>query len=273
MASFLYFCILRRVNITVTGETDTGKTTLINALDLIVPRDFRKIYVESAIESLNQREFGKHQLKYHVDQIEDDQITTKYSKSNQIKKLLHRSPDIIYLGEILTREEAEAFFHCLSAGLKGFQTVHSASISSLLTRFNRHFKINSSCFSDLDLLILMKKDSTNNKRRVIQIAEIGHFKTVCPLFEYSPQKDDWDIGKYNLYNYKTIQKLLKYETLDEETFYRYLNIYKQMFELLKNFNKMLPIDLVEIFHEIGHISRFGLQKLEEFWNAWKNKTY
>ncbi len=57
ISAFLYFLILRRVNITVTGETDTGKTTLINALDLLTPKEFRKIYVENIIESLNQSQY------------------------------------------------------------------------------------------------------------------------------------------------------------------------------------------------------------------------
>jgi len=107
IASFLYILILRRVNITVTGETDTGKTTLINALDLLTPKEFRKIYVENVIESLNQSEYGRHQLKYKVDSLQG-QSNHQLSKQDQIKKLLHRTPDIIYLGEILTKDEAEA---------------------------------------------------------------------------------------------------------------------------------------------------------------------
>ena len=107
IAAFLYFIILRKRNITITGETDTGKTTLINALDLMAPKEFRKIYVENVTESLKQSDLGKHQLKYCVNSLEDNQ-SKKYSKSNIIKTLLHRTPDIIYLGEILTKEEAEA---------------------------------------------------------------------------------------------------------------------------------------------------------------------
>ena len=100
--------------------------------------------MENVIESLNQSKFNRHQLKYQVDSLAEgkEQI---YSKQNQIKKLLHRTPDIIYLGEILTKEEAEAMFHCLAAGLKGFQTIHSNDINSLLNRFLYHFKIDLSC--------------------------------------------------------------------------------------------------------------------------------
>ncbi|MFX1313486.1 MAG: ATPase, T2SS/T4P/T4SS family, partial [Promethearchaeota archaeon] len=189
MAAFLYFNLLRRVNITVTGETDTGKTTLINALDLLAPKEFRKIYVENITESLNQNEFGKHQLKYKADSLENP-IKQDFTKSNLIKTLLHRTPDIIYLGEILTKEETEALFHCLASGLKGFQTIHANDIGSLINRFLYHFKINKSCLFDLDLIILMKKEF--NKRRIVSLVEIDksnseNDKFYNPIFQYSPR--------------------------------------------------------------------------------------
>ncbi|MFX0147020.1 MAG: ATPase, T2SS/T4P/T4SS family, partial [Candidatus Hodarchaeota archaeon] len=139
IAAYLYFNITRRTNLTVTGETNTGKTTLINALDLLIPKEFRKIYVESITESLNQSSYERHQLKYKVDS-QENTFKQKFSKQNQIKKLLHRTPDIIYLGEILTKGEANAMFHCLAAGLRGFQTIHSNDLDSLINRFLFHFK-------------------------------------------------------------------------------------------------------------------------------------
>ncbi|MBD3211127.1 MAG: hypothetical protein GF311_00850, partial [Candidatus Lokiarchaeota archaeon] len=170
IASFLYFCVLKNINITVTGRTDSGKTTLINSLDLHTPKEFRKIYIENAIESLDQLLYGKHQLKFKVNSLSDS-IDIQNKKSGQIKKLLHRTPDLIYLGEILTKEECDAMFHCLSVGLRGFQTIHSNDINSLINRFLYHFQIEKSCLNDLDILILMKKDK-NGRRKVVSINQI-----------------------------------------------------------------------------------------------------
>ncbi len=243
IASFLYFNSLKRNNITVIGEIDTGKTTLINTLDLILPKEFRKIYIENAI---------------------------LYSKSNQIKKLLQLCPDIIYLGDVLTKEEAEAMFHCLSAGLRGFQTIHANNIESLVNRFRYHFKIDPSCFNDLDLVILMKKDSNSSTRRIIEIAEINYEGEIDSLFTYNPQTDTWDSLKgVNLFKCKSIQKITKYEKLDKEIFWRYLNIYKQIFEVFTKYKKLPNKVLVEFFHDLASISKIGLQKLEQFWGDWK----
>ena len=273
MASFLYFCILRRINITVTGETDTGKTTLINALDLLTPKEFRKIYIENVIESLNQLSFDKHQLKYKVDSL-DDSLKIKHSKSNQIKTLLHRSPDLIYLGEILTKEEAEAMFHCLAAGLRGFQTIHSNDISSLINRFLYHFKIDISCLNDLNLIILMKKEF--NKRRVVSINEInlnGNLnpkKVYNPIFCYNPENHKWD-NIVSLYQTNTISKLKIYEDLSIEKFNAIINIYYDIFKYLSNSDKISNERLVSFFHKLSYYSMNSIAILQDFWLKWKKK--
>jgi type IV secretory pathway ATPase VirB11/archaellum biosynthesis ATPase len=270
MAAFLYFNILRRKNITVTGETDTGKTTLINAIDLLVPKEYRKIYVENITESLDQSKFGKHQLKYKVDSLEEPLID-KYSKSNQIKTLLHRTPDIIYLGEILTKEEAEAMFQCLAAGLTGFQTIHSRNIESLLNRFIHHFNINRSCLNDLDLVILMKK--LGNERKIMGLYEIYKSYTsegtlFHSIFEYNPKMTDWDLTRM-LYETNVIQDIKKYEGLTEQSFMLNIEIYKEIFEYLLKLVKIDNMDLIDFFHKVSYYTSRSLIELKKFWNYWK----
>ncbi len=270
MASFLYFCVIKRINITVTGETDTGKTTFINALDMLTPKELRKIYIENIEESLNQFDFCKHQLKFRVDSVEST-VKKKYSKNNQIKKLLHRTPDLIYLGEILTKREAEAMFHCLAAGLRGFQTIHADSFESLINRFLFHFDINSSCLEDLDIVILMKK--TENKRKIISISEfffnqknINQFYHI--LFQYKPSINDWTTLK-SLFETKVINKICLYENLDQEKFGSIMKVYQEIFNTLLNIEKIENTELVDLFHKLGYFSLKSLELLIKFWEKWK----
>jgi flagellar protein FlaI len=272
MASFLYFCIIRRVNITVTGETDTGKTTLINAFDLLTPKEFRKIYIENVVESLNQISFNKHQLKYKVDSL-DDSSNKKYSKSNHIKTLLHRSPDLIYLGEILTKEEAEAMFHCLAAGLKGFQTIHSNDVDSLLNRFLYHFTIEQSCLNDLNLIILMKK--TRNNRKIISINEIdlddqNSNRLYRTIFKFSPKNNSWE-NLWPLYETNTINKIREFEYLNLENFTNIINTYYDIFTSISQMEPIENKEIVDLFHRISYYSLESEQDLLEIWNSWKNK--
>jgi type IV secretory pathway ATPase VirB11/archaellum biosynthesis ATPase len=271
ISAFLYFLILRRVNITVTGETDTGKTTLINALDLLTPKEFRKIYVENITESLNQSQYQKHQLKYRVDSLEE-QSTHQASKQNQIKNLLHRSPDIIYLGEILTKEEAEALFHCLAAGLKGFQTIHSNNVDSFLNRIIHHFKINISCLSDLGLLILMKK---NRKSRIIaSIVEMKNNiveanKIYNTLFKFDPHLKNWNAFK-SLYVSNLVEQIRKYEDISQDKFQALFELYEDVFKTLHQIEKLDLYKLIELFDQLSFYSLTNVETLCVFWENWKN---
>ncbi|MFX0080131.1 MAG: ATPase, T2SS/T4P/T4SS family [Candidatus Hodarchaeota archaeon] len=272
IAAFLYFVLLRRRNITITGETDTGKTTLINTLDLLTPKELRKIYIENVTESLKQSDSGNHQLKYRVDSLEEPPFR-KYSKSNIIKTLLHRSPDIIYLGEILTKEEAEAMFHCLAAGLKGFQTIHSNNINSLINRFLYHFNINESCLSDLDLLILMKKEF--NKRRIFSISEIkkntSKGNSFCSIiFKYDPLSKDWKLLK-SLYETEVLTEIIEYENLSKEKFTSFMKVYNEIFEFISSIKRLDNTKLINLFHRISYYSFISIESLNQFWNNWKNK--
>ncbi|MHA1458185.1 MAG: ATPase, T2SS/T4P/T4SS family [Promethearchaeota archaeon] len=271
ISAFLYFLLLRRVNITVTGETDTGKTTLINALDLLTPKEFRKIYVENIIESLNQTQFQRHQLKYQVDSLEEQSIR-QTSKQNQIKNLLHRTPDIIYLGEILTKEEAEALFHCLAAGLKGFQTIHSNTIDSFLNRIIHHFKIHVSCLSDLGLLILMKK---NRQRRIIasivemknKIVKTNEFYTT--LFKFEPHLKNWSVLK-SLYSSNLIEQIRKHEELSQDKFQILFELYHDVFKTLLQIDKLELYKLIKLFDQLSYYSLTNVETLCVFWENWKN---
>ena len=271
IAAFLYFLILRRINITVTGETDTGKTTLINALDLLTPKEFRKIYVENIIESLNQLQYQKHQLKYQVDSLEE-QSTHQTSKQNQIKNLLHRTPDIIYLGEILTKEEAEALFHCLAAGLKGFQTIHSNNIDSFLNRIIHHFKIHISCLSDLGLLILMKK---NRQRRIIaSIVEMKNNiveanKIYNTLFKFEPHLKNWSAFE-SLYLSNLVEQIRKYEDLSQDKFQTLFKLYQDVFKTLYQIRNLDIYKLIELFDQLSFYSLTDVETLCVFWENWKN---
>ncbi|MHA1457390.1 MAG: ATPase, T2SS/T4P/T4SS family [Promethearchaeota archaeon] len=269
MAAFLYFNILRRINITVTGETDTGKTTLINALDLITPKEFRKIYIENVVESLDQNIYHKHQLKFRVDSLEDSN-NFRYSKHNQIKKLLHRTPDIIYLGEILTADEAKALFHCLSAGLRGFQTIHSNDIKSLLNRLLYHFGIDRSCLNDLGLIILMKKHQ--HQRRIVSVSEINkkllQEEIVDSIFTYNPQSDQWEMENQT-YETLTILNIKRFENLNKEKYHFFIKIYEEIFHYLKFNDKISNMALVQLFDAISYFSFKTASQLESLWNNWK----
>ncbi|MFX1265392.1 MAG: ATPase, T2SS/T4P/T4SS family [Promethearchaeota archaeon] len=168
-AAALALAVGSRFNITITGGPGTGKTTLLNALDMSTPSMWRKIYIEDAIES---RVFSNHhQVRIRVDPV--DEISNRFDKTSEIVKSLHRSPDYLVLGEIQTAEHSEALFQAIAAGLRVMQTCHSDSAASLVARWTSGHGIEKTNVALIDLIVTMERPIPGKSyRRVNQIVEI-----------------------------------------------------------------------------------------------------
>lgn len=263
ICAYVYFCLLRRRNITVTGEPGAGKTTLINALDILTPPDWRKITIEDVIESIPQLKYGKHQVRFKVEPYEEGE--KKYSKSGEIIKLLHRSPDYIYLGEIQTKEHSKAMFHALSAGLTGLQTCHSAGPEDLLMRWLFHHKIPAAALQSLDIIIHIKRVKIDEKyvRRVVRVCELDLFKEtkfnlnpyeilVVDIFKWNPTTDMHEQCLSDLYNTPTVQKIRKYEKLNKHHFYKEI---KTLYIIFKTLAERKIFDITKIIKIFEYFNR------------------
>jgi Flp pilus assembly CpaF family ATPase len=181
IASILLLAVACRFNITITGGPGTGKTTLLNALDLTTPRWWRKIYIEDAVES--RRQDKHHQVRFRVDPV--DEKSSKSDKSSEIVKCLHRSPDYLILGEIQTAEHSNALFQAIAAGLRTMQTCHSSSSSSLVSRWKLNHGIQDASLAMMDLIVTLDKPTPGeSKRKVKEIVEIRR-KKIDGLLQFS----------------------------------------------------------------------------------------
>ncbi len=198
IAAYLVEAVKKRHNITIIGEPGSGKTTLANAIDLYTPKEWRKIVIEDAIESIEQTTKGYKQTIIQVDSFESNK--SNYTKSKEILKLLHRSPDWIYLGEIQSKEHTKAMFEALNAGLKGIQTAHSDSISKLFRRWKNSHGITNSDLLSLDIIIIMEKNIENSGlilrkiKDIYEISSINETKKQNEMYSHI-YNNSWDINK------------------------------------------------------------------------------
>jgi len=285
-AAYLYFCLTRKRNITVIGEPGAGKTTLINALDLTTPPEWRKITVEDVVESIAQASLGNHQTRFKVDPFESFHHESR-KKSTEVIKLLHRAPDWIYLGEIQTAEHSRAMFHALSTGLRGLQTCHAASPEQAITRWVIHHKVPVVCLFDLDILIHVKKLMLKGYeiRKVVRICEVKPPVLTDKLNEVNLSISSvglQDIFSWNpasgtlertcdLFTTPVLQRIKRLEFLDEGRFDKEINAYKLLFEELTH-HKIFQVDeIIRIFHKL-HAERLHLERAERLdWSSFKEK--
>ena len=172
-AGFLVAWLEAGMNVTITGETGTGKTTLLNALDEALDPRLRRIYIEDAVETKDLLDRGFHQMKIRVDPFERANEAPR-TKGVEIIKILHRSPDLVILSEIQSEEHSHAFFHALSSGIKGLQTFHAGSPEQAIRRWVEVHGIPEQSLLDLGLIVQMKRpDRLKPMRFVSRICEVA----------------------------------------------------------------------------------------------------
>lgn len=154
-------------NVTVVGETGTGKTTLLNALDEQVDRRMRRLYIEDAVETKDMLERGYHQMKVKVDPFERGYDSGR-TKESEIVKALHRSPDMVILSEIQSEEHSRAFFQALASGARGIQTFHASTIEQAIRRWTNMHHIAEQNLMDLGIMVQMARPDRMKQNRFVQ---------------------------------------------------------------------------------------------------------
>jgi pilus assembly protein CpaF len=96
MAKFLEACVVTRLNILVTGNTSSGKTTILNVLSGYIPERERIVTIEDAVElKLKQRHVVRLETKLPgVDGA--GQVTVR----DLVRNALRMRPDRIVVGEV-----------------------------------------------------------------------------------------------------------------------------------------------------------------------------
>lgn len=261
--AYLYYCLVRRRNICVIGEPNAGKTTLINALDILTPPHWRKLTIEDVIESIPQSGLGFHQVRFKVAPMES--ITAASSdKGKEVVKLLHRAPDYIYLGEIQTPEHSRAMFHALSCGLRGLETCHALSPKQALRRWVLHHRVQSTCIYDLDTIVCMSRMKTYgpNDRKVVRICEVDEpSNREGLLLRENPVvfRDTflWDpfSGQLKLvgnpFDSPVLRGIRRVEAITSTSFKREFSAYVKIFKLLSSRGVFSVDKNVEIFRNIN----------------------
>ncbi len=182
-AIFIIFLIQNQISISIIGPPNSGKTTLQNALIEYIPSHFRLLSVEDVLESTETRR--GHRVRFRLGYDPNDAMM--FSKSLEIQKILHRSPDFINLGELSTKSNFTAYLNVLSVGVPSIQTIHGRNPEFLFSRLKDIYNV------PLDLLkssfphIFIELDviwiNNMKKRFVRRIAELTDTGEIIMLYD------------------------------------------------------------------------------------------
>ena len=130
LGAYLWLAVQYKQGMIVYGPTGSGKTTLINALAMLVPPEYKIVTIEDTPE-IN--------LSFHENWVP---LITRPSREegvepvtlqSQVEAAMRQRPDLLILGEIRSRE-AYAFFQAVATGHGGLTTIHGDDAVSLARR-------------------------------------------------------------------------------------------------------------------------------------------
>jgi flagellar protein FlaI len=251
-AAYLWLAIENGMNIVISGETASGKTTLLNALATFIKPDAKVYSVEDTPELNIPHNIWQRLITREVGKSAD------VSMYDLLRAALRSRPNYILIGEIRGKEGYVAF-QAMQTGHPVMTTFHSGNITSLIERLTGEpINIPITFIDNLNIAVFTTSVTIKGRyeRRVTNIYEIEKYiaelkkVAVRNVFTWNSVQDKhMFIGKYNSYILeKKIAPLMKID--DKRKIYQILDyrarILKKMveneifdffevWEILKNF--------------------------------------
>jgi len=193
MAEFLQACVASRLNILITGNTSSGKTTLLNILAMSIPADERIITIEDAAElKLNQKYVVRMETRMpNIDG--NGGVETR----DLVRNALRMRPDRIVVGEVRSGEALD-MLQAMNTGHDGsLTTLHANSPRDAVSRLETMsmmagleiplMVIRTQIAAAIDLIVHMER-LTDGTRKITHITEVprmeGDIVTLSDIFKF-----------------------------------------------------------------------------------------
>jgi len=202
----------------VSGETGTGKTTLMRCLGTQFRADESIIGVEDTPELNYQHPYFRSLVSRSANTEGSGEVTLQ----EHIRTTLRLCPTRVILGEMRAPEAAESFLESAQTGHCGMSTVHARNaretltrLESLLGRAQRGVSmdiIRQQIALAVDVVIWQCREKASGKVRMAEVVEVGHFVEgniqIRPMFKLVEQGENpqWEVLSYSSFHEDILEK-------------------------------------------------------------------
>ena len=262
MGGYLSLVIQEGMNLWVSGETASGKTTLMNALATFIPPEAKIVSIEDTPEVQVPhpnwirgvtRESGK------------DSEASGVTMFDLLKAALRQRPNIIIVGEIRGEEGAIAF-QGMQTGHACMSTFHAATVTKLIQRVTGNpINVPKSYVDNLNVVVICQQvrlPDGRSGRRITSINEIINYDSVSDTFSFiesfvwNPVTDTFDF-RGHMNSYLLEYKLAPKRGLPEDKRRQIYATVKQRANVLKRIHEQKITNFYDIYAMLSKAYREG----------------
>jgi flagellar protein FlaI len=175
MAAYFWLAIEGGSSILFCGGTATGKTTMLNALSLFVPSEYKIVSIEDTREvNLPHENWIAGTTRTGFSSREASRTGKDIDMFDLIRVALRQRPRVIIVGEVRGRE-AYTLFQAMTTGHLSYSTVHASDMHSLIKRLESPpISLPRALLTSLDLIVFLNSVTVEGipARRLTNVTEI-----------------------------------------------------------------------------------------------------
>ncbi len=206
MAAYLSLVIEAQMNIFITGETASGKTTLLNAVTTFASPDGKIVSIEGTPELQVPH---KNWVREVAKESEPGEIISGATMFDLLKAALRQRPDLIIVGEIRGYEGSIAF-QAMQTGHAVMSTFHAGSVQKVIQRLTGDpINVPKAYIDNLNVVVIQNSVKLPNGkmgRRATSISEIIGYDSqsdsfnFVEVFRWNAPEDKFEfVGRMNSY--------------------------------------------------------------------------
>ena len=206
MASYMSLVIGEGMNVFVSGETASGKTTLLNACNVFIHPDAKVVSIEDTPEIQVPHPNWTREVTRAARPGEEG---SEVGMFDLLKAALRQRPNEIIIGEI-RGEEGLVAFGAMQTGHACMATFHASSVEKLIQRLTGSpIDVPKAYVDNLNVVVIQTAVTLPNGkvgRRAVSINEIVAYDSAADafsfveVFRWDPVKDEFEfVGHMNSY--------------------------------------------------------------------------
>jgi len=265
MAAYLSIMFQENMNCFVSGETASGKTTLMNALTTFISPESKIVSIEDTPELQVPHPNWIRGCTREAGKSAESSGVTMF---DLLKAALRQRPNYIIIGEIRGAEGAIAF-QAMQTGHACMSTFHASTVTKLIQRLTGNpILIPKTYVDNLNLVIIAQQVRLPNgslARRVTSINEIVGYDSVgdsfsfMEVFRWKPQDDTFD-ARGASQSYLLEEKVATRRGIPYDKRQQIYSLLKQRTEVLRRIHEQKITGFWELYSTLSKAYREGYFK-------------